>query len=132
MGNNKMNPDTMTPAELSHAIAGAMGWALEYIEISYMGSGTFWVNKNNQPVVLANDWSPPTNWSHWGMVYEFMRGKGWESDHHTLENGSISWEWFKIGKTSKDEILRGYADPDIRTAMLKSALMALRGEGKGE
>jgi len=119
--------DTMTPEELSYEIAKAMGWRLE----PYWGADKepAWVDANGKwkcwPAHLP---SPSTNWSDWGSVYEFMRGEGWKSSHdfYLASYRSTVWGWSKNGRTFS------YDAPDIRLAMVKSALKALRGEGKGE
>jgi len=122
------DPDTMTPQELDEAWACAIGWRLQ----PEWGADKepAWVDAEGRwkcwPAHLP---SPSTNWSHWGLVYEFMVGKGWKfAAWPSMEDeDSITACWTR-------PLHMSYAayDPDIRPAMVKSALKALRGEGKGE
>ena len=116
--------DTMTPEELSTAIAEAMGWK----KIKKRGwDFACWVDKYEAIMSQYSNWVPCTSWQDFGLVYDHMRRNGWKPESCTLSNG-IEWGWYK-----NDIGLDYYSAkaPNLRTAMVKSAVKALRGE-KGE
>ena len=124
------NPDTMTNEELDRAWAEAIGWRLQ----PEWGADKepAWVDAEGRwkcwPAHLP---SPSTNWSHWGLVYEFMVEKGWRSRHYQSDDGNTKWIFYKQSGP-KDYWHREGNAPDLRTASENAALKALRGEGKGE
>jgi len=105
--------DTMTPQELDEAWACAIGWRLHSL------SGE------------AHLPSPSTNWSDWGSMYEFMVEEGWWAQIWMMPE-ITRWAWCKGGFKGHGIAYVEEHDPDIRPAMVKAALKALRGEGKGE
>ena len=114
---------TMTGPELSQAIAEAMGWRLE----PYWGADKepAWVDAEGRwkcwPAHLP---SPSTNWSHWGLVYEFMVGEGWWAQIWMMPE-ITRWAWCKGGFKGHGIAYVEEHDPDLRTASVKAALKAL-------
>ena len=122
--------DTMTPTELSREIAEAMGWKKPH-ELGYKDlPDWFWYRSEKDKWVRAveSPFNPLRNWHHFGMVYEWMRGEGWNSSHGQPDNDNThTWIWWK-GKLRNRTYQWVPADaPDIRRAML---LAALEAEGK--
>ena len=122
------NIDTLTPEELSTKIAEMMGWKKERQKLphSFGGHKDWWVDAKGNRIMIAYQWTPNLNWHHWGIVYEWMVGRGWKDEHtHTeiITRGSvIRWTWRK-----SEHPIWGYTyveDPDLRTAMLKAAWKA--------
>ena len=114
------NIDTMTPAELSREIAEAMGL---YTKVQH---GCVYIHQGGISWVV---FSPPTSWADWGMVYEWMRRGGWKRARVIIEDDVVQWEWRK--RVRGIDRLFIEVDPDIRRAVVKAAIKAVRGE-KGE
>ena len=123
------DPDTMTPEELSCEIAKAMGWRRERYTPPYTGPINVWVDKKG---IRHLSFHLLTNWYDWGIVYEWMVGEGWKSEHgeylHAPEEHRY---WKKWDGRHKSDIGRIFvADgPDLRVASVKAALKALKAEG---
>ena len=114
----------LTPEELSVKIAEMMGWYKPFGCID-------WYDRKTGKRVAFSSWSPPTNWSHWGIVYEWMRDREWDSSHdfsHQLDGEECQWKWDRQLPRHSFERFKA-TDLDLRIAMLKAAWKA---EGKGE
>ena len=105
--------DNLTDPEFAHAVAEMMGLGCTFQDCWKLPSGK---------LISKKDWHPLTSWSDWGVFYEWMIGRGWQS-YHAEEMGITTWKWMNI------DILETATDPDIRRAML---IAGLKAEEKGE
>ena len=105
----------VTDAELAEAWAKIMGY--EEAGVAYLIDGI---------PILKSHWNPLTDWSDWGLCYEWMKRRGWKSSHTVFEDEWWWSKWDEDGDLMYEFVGR---DPDIRRAMLLSGLKA---EGKGE